>query len=396
MGRPSNKLAAVWAALVLILLFFGRGSAAGSLPLPKSFQDELESFRRKYGFPGATAAYMLPDGTTGVCAVGLADIEQDVPMTPGSRMLAASIGKSFVGATVLALAVEGRLGLDDSISIWLGDYSWFPRLPNHSGIVLRQLLNHTSGIPNHVESEKFKRDFRGLALNKDISPSPEQLISYVLDQPALFKPGKWWHYSDTGYLLVGLIIEKVTGRVFYEEVTGRFLKPLNLDLTTPSKQRKISELASGYMDRDKDFSLPSKTTAELEMMAWNPGVEWAGGGFASNSGDLVRWAGALFEGDAIEGEYLSDLLGAVPVGGDNSEAGYGIGVAVRRGGPLGPSYGHGGWIPGYCSSMRYYPEHRIAVAFQINTDIGVVDGPTSIVEEMEERLALTVMEAIND
>lgn len=368
-------------------------AVSGSMELRAQFESELQALHDQYRFPGATAAFILPDGTVEKFAVGRADLELNTAMSPESRMLAASIGKTFVGATVLALAEEGKLNLDDAISVWLSERPWFSRLPNCHQITVRHLLNHTSGIPNHVEDEQFIQAFHQTWQSSSNPFSPEDLIEFILDKPALFAAGKGWYYTDTGYLLLGLIIENVTGRSYYAEVTRRFLLPLHLTLTEPSDRKELAGLATGYTADDNIFGLPPKTTVEPGVMAWHPGIEWTGGGLVSNPGDLVLWARALFEGEAIEGNYLQHLLKAVPVSDDDSTVGYGIGVAVHQGGPLGPSYGHGGWIPGYCSSLRYYPEYGIAVAFQINTDIGIVDDSTPVIEEMESRLAAVVAKA---
>lgn len=367
---------------------------SNSLDMKTQFQSELEALHDQYRFPGATAAYILPDGTVGTFAVGQADIELDIPMTPESRLLAASIGKSFVGATVLALAQEGLLNLDDPVSRWLGNRPWFSRLPNHKTITVRQLLNHTSGTANHVDEEGFIQAFQEKWQTSSNPIPPEDLIAFVLDKPPLFKAGESWYYSDTGYLLLGLIIEKVTGQGYYEEVTRRFLEPLHLTLTTPSDRLELPGLAAGYMAEENAFGLPAKTTVNPGIMAWHPGLEWTGGGFVSNSKDLVVWAKALFEGRAIEGSYLDDLLQSVPISDDDPGTRYGIAVAIHENGPLGPTYGHGGWIPGYSSSLRYYPNYGIAIAFQINTDIGIVDHSTPVIEDMENRLAEVVVAGV--
>ena len=364
---------------------------ANSLALKARFQSELETLHDQYRFPGATAAYILPDGTVEVIATGLADIELQIPMTPQSRMLAASIGKTIVGATVVALAQEGALSLDDPISKWLGDRLWFSRLPNHDMITLRQLLTHSSGIANHVDVEPFIHAFRENWHATTNPFQPETLIAFVLDQPPLFKAGEDWYYSDTGYLLVGLIIEAVTGHSYYEEVTRRFLVPLSLTLTTPSDRLELPGLAAGYMVSDNDFDLPPKTTLRPGVMAWHPGIEWTGGGLVSNPKDLVVWAKALYEGHAIKGKYLEALMQSVPISDDDPDTRYGVAVAIHEKGHLGPTYGHSGWIPGYCSSLRYYPEYGIAVAFQINTDIDIVDHSTPVIEDVEIRLAKVVM-----
>ncbi len=363
--------------------------------MKQQFQAELDSLHSEYGFPGATAAYTLPDGEAQVVATGSADVEHEIPMTPGSRMLAASIGKTFVGATALDLVMEGTLQLDDPVSAWLGDRPWFSRLPNSETATLRQLLNHTSGIPNHVETREFTEAFAERWRSYTNPFPPSALIEFVLDRPALFEPGDGWAYSDTGYILAGLIIEAASGNRYYGEVSQRFLDPLNLNLTAPSDQFELPGLATGYLAPDNALNLPPRTTTRPGVMVWHPGVEWTGGGLVSNSKDLVIWARALFEGEAMEGPYTDKLLRSVPVDRNAPDIRYGLGVGIYQTGPAGPTYGHGGWIPGYTSSLRYYAEHRIAVAFQINTDIGIVDDSTPVVEEMETRLTQVVMEAVN-
>ena len=152
-------------------------------------------------------------------------------------------------------------------------------------------------------------------------------------------------------------------------------------------------LAVGYLAEDNAFGLPKKTITPSGSMAWNPAVEWTGGGLISNPRDLVVWAKNLFEGDAFDGNYLDDLLKGLPIDDSEPHTRYGLGVAIHEESRIGRSYGHGGWIPGYCSSLRYYPDYGIAVAFQINTDIGIVDSSARVVEAIEIRLAQIVMDA---
>ena len=380
-----KKLAANVLGILLLILIF-QSAFTEPMTLNEQIQSELTKLQKQYQFPGATAAYILPDGTIGTFAVGMVDLEQKIPMNPNSRMLAASIGKTFVGATILALVNDSLLNLDDPISKWLGDRSWFLRLPNNNTVTVRQLLNHTSGIPNHVEDEEFIKAMRDTLQSASKSIPPEDLIEYVLNKPPLFKAGEKWSYTDTGYLLLGLIIEKITGKSYYQEVTLRFLEPLQLTLTTPSDRLELSGLAAGYMADENIFGLPSKTTVSSGVMAWHPGLEWTGGGLVSNSKDLVVWAKALFEGKAINGDYIDNLLQSVPISEDETDVRYGTAVAIYLNGNFGSIYGHGGWIPGYSSSLRYYPEHGIAIAFQINTDIGIVDHSTSVIKDMENRL----------
>ena len=368
-----------------------KSGTADTNTLPENFQAALDSFQKNYGFPGATAAYVLKDGTPGIASTGLSDIETGTPMKVQSRMLSASIGKSFVGATVISLAQEGILDLDAPVSHWLGNKEWFCRLPNHNEISLRQLLTHNSGLPDHVHLESFAKAVSEKWQETGNPFSPDELIGFVLDLPPLFLAGKGWEYTDTGYILLGMVIEEATGISFYENIQTRFLDPLGLSHTAPADRRSLPGLAAGYTATDNPFGFPEKTIGPEGGMFWHPGLEWAGGGFVSNSGDLARWGWELFNGNAMKGEYLSELLNSVPVSEDTEYIRYGAGVAIYRKSPFGTVYGHGGWIPGYSSSLRYYADHGISIAFQINTDTGLENDSTSVIREMEAGLAGVVI-----
>ena len=355
-----------------------------------AFRAALDSMRDRYGFPGATAAYVWTDGLSGGAATGFADVEAERPMTPTSRMLAASIGKSFVAATAAALAHEGTLDLDIPIKCWLGDRSWFERLPNHNQITLRHLLTHRSGLPDHVHLNAFVEAVSSRWQEPDNPFPPDTLVQFVLGHPALFSPGDGWAYSDTGYILAGLIIEEVTGRDYYDLVQERFLTPLGLRHTSPSNSRTLPGLAAGYA-ADNPFGWPTKSTVAEATLAWHPGIEWTGGGLVSTSEDLAQWGAALFAGKALPEAALNQMMTAAPVDPDQPNVRYGTGVAVYRTGPFGPVYGHGGWIPGYVSSLRYYADYGVAIAFQINTDTGPTGDIGEVVQDMEARLAEVVL-----
>lgn len=146
-------------------------------------------------------------------------------------------------------------------------------------------------------------------------------------------------------------------------------------------------LAIGYVDRHNPFGMPQRTADAEGHLLWNPAVESAGGGFASTSQDLVRWGQLLFRGEALSATYLDRLLDGVPVAPDTPGILYGAGVAIHAETPRGPVYGHGGWIPGYVSSLRYYADHDVTVAFQVNTDMGFLDDSSDRVTVLEAALA---------
>ena len=340
--------------------------------LEACFQAELDRLREQAGFPGAVAAYLRPDGTTTTVATGLADQETGTPMMPSTRMLAGSVGKTFVSALVLHLVDQGTLDLDAPIATWLGDEPWFDRLPNGPDLTLRRLLNHSGGLLDHVYLDAF-----GAAIQEQLSAdepdldfafAPREMIAFVLDTEPLFPAGQGYSYTDTGYLLVGLVIEKATGSTYYDELQRRVLEPLRLAQTSPANRRDLPGLAAGYLAPDNPFGLPPKTLDD-GLMLLNPATEWTGGGLVSNPGDLVRWAQVLYEEKAFNGSYLSDLLGSVWEG-RRGRTRYGLGVAISET-ALGVTYGHSGWFPGYRTEMRYYADHGIAVAMQVNTDVNV-------------------------
>lgn len=350
------------------------------------FQAEIDRIQEQFGFPGMTAAYVLSDGTNATASSGLADIEAQVPMTDNTRMLAASTGKSFVGALSIALASEGRLALDEPVSRWLGKYNWFERLPNHESMTLRHLLTHSAGLPDHVHMEAFEKAFANVWQASENPFPPKRLVEFILDKKALFLAGQGWSYSDTGYILAGMIIEEVTGHPYYDEIRERFLNPLGLLDTSPANRRDLVSLAQGYLHADNPFMLPARTLDEKHHLHWHPGVEWTGGGLVSTSRDLAHWGAALFTGKALSGDNLSELFRSVAINSKDANVRYGAGVAIYTSDRFGPVYGHAGWIPGYISSFRHYPNSGITIAFQINTDKGVIDSDEDVLSLIEERM----------
>jgi len=286
-------------------------------------------------------------------------------MSPDSLQLAGSAGQSFTAAVVLSLAQDGVLGLDDKVSKWLAHERWIGRLPNHRDITIRTILNHSSGIPDHTQDERFLQTLRkGLRTNPDLRLSPAELVQFVLDKDALFAPGRRFAHSDTNYILAGMVIERASGSSCFGELVRRFLEPLQLSLTGPADRRGLPSLSTGYVGAGNPFGLPRKTVSR-STLAVNPMIQWTAGGLVSNPRDLARWAKVLYEEKALKKPYLEDLLGSVVT--DRQGRKYGLGVQIEDS-EFGPSYGHDGWFPGYRTRMTYFPKHKIAVAIQVNTD----------------------------
>lgn len=334
-------------------------------------QTVLDSLRAADRFPGATAAIVRPDGTLRAFATGWADREDSTRMRPDARMLGGSTGKSFAAAVVLGLAQEGYLDLDAPLGRWLGDRPWFDRLPNAGALTLRHLLRHQSGLADHIHDPDFaaavqhKMEAEGPAA----AMAPEQLVRFVLDTEPLFPAGTGYHYSDTNYILAGLVVEAVTDSAYYDVLRQRILDPMSLTHTAPADRPDLPGLAAGYIAGEAPFGLPPKVTQD-GVLVYNPATEWTGGGLVTNPQDLARWAKALYEGKALPGDYLGPLLDAVPKDAAQQarygpDVRYGLGVTIRAT-PLGLAYGHRGWTPGYLSIFEYYPARGVAVALQVN------------------------------
>ncbi|MBM4161108.1 MAG: beta-lactamase family protein [Ignavibacteria bacterium] len=324
-------------------------------------QAKLDSLHAVGQFPGATAGFALADGTTFGIATGYADLATKRKMAPTDLMLQGSVGKTYVAAIALQLIDEGRLSLDDKIEKHLGAEPWFKRLPNGPDITVRMLMNHTSGLVRYEFNEKFVHNLKS---DPDKFWKPEELVAYILDTQAPFAAGKDWDYSDTNYIVLGMIIVKITGKKYYDLLRERIFTPLKLQNTLPSDSRTIRGLVQGYAGTGNPFT-GTDEVIQNGKFAINPQFEWTGGGVASTTEDLARWGKMLYEGMVVDSSLLPMMFEGVPAKlGPNTK--YGLGVIIRQT-QFGISYGHSGYFPGYLTEMMYFPEMKVAIAVQVNT-----------------------------
>jgi D-alanyl-D-alanine carboxypeptidase len=352
--------------------------------LKKTLQMKLDEWHKAGNFPGATLGVVLADGESFGLAVGYSDRDAKTRMRPTDRMLAGSVGKTFAAATALQLVKEGRIGLDDKVEKYLGSEPWFSRLPNAKEITVRQLMNHTSGLVRYEFKPQFTKD---LTANPEKVWKPEELVAYLLDEKPPFGAGNGWDYSDTNYIVLGMIIERVTGGKFYDEATRRLLRPLKLRDTIPQDGLKLKGVVQGYAGPNNPFGGKDEMIHDGRF-AINPQFEWTGGGFASTSHDLARWAKMIYEGKAYSADLLPQVLDGVPAPMLGRESKYGLGVIIRKLPTGETSYGHSGFFPGYLTDVMYFPDSKIAIAVQVNTSVGRSLGkPLS-------RILLEMMEAV--
>ncbi|HEU4435501.1 MAG TPA: serine hydrolase domain-containing protein [Pyrinomonadaceae bacterium] len=372
--------------LLLTVVVQAQTGVSKKTALETALQTKLDEWHKAASFPGATLGVALANGETLSLAVGFSDRDAKTPMKPTDRMLAGSVGKTFAAATALQLVKEGKIGLDDKIEKYLGSEQWFSRLPNAKEITVRQLMNHTSGLVRYEFKEQFTKD---LTANPGKVWKPVELIAYLLDEKAPFEAGKGWDYSDTNYIVLGMIIEKITGRKFYDEANRRLLKPLKLDDTIPQDGPRLKGVVQGYAGPNNPFGGTDAMIVNGKF-AINPQFEWTGGGYASTASDLARWARMIYEGKAFSPELLPQVLDGVAAPMLGRESKYGLGVIIRKT-TLGTSYGHSGFFPGYMTDIMYFPEHKVALALQVNTSVGRSLGKPlgRVLVEMMEVIAAT-------
>jgi D-alanyl-D-alanine carboxypeptidase len=358
--------------LLAAILFFSfsvfaysqAASKSDTSDLRRKLQTKLDEWHKSGKFAGATLGVCLADENCFGLATGLSNLETKTQMKPSDLMLAGSVGKTYAAAVALQLIKEGKINLDDRIEKYLGQEKWFSRLPNAKDITVRQLMNHTSGLVRYEFKDQFTKD---LTANPDKVWKPEELVAYILDEKAPFEAGKGWDYSDTNYIVLGMIIEEVSGKKYYDLAKSRVLKPLKLENTIAQDSRAIKGLVQGYAGADNPFG---GTDAMIKdgKFAINPQFEWTGGGMATTAEDLARWAKLMYEGKAFDASLLPQMLDGYPAPMLGKEAKYGLGVIIRPT-RAGLAYGHSGFFPGYMTEMMYFPEHKIALAVQVNTSV---------------------------
>lgn len=331
-------------------------------------QRRLDRLRERYGIPGISAAIVLPDGSTWMGVSGLADVGSERPVTRSTSFAIASVSKTFTAALILALAAEGRIDLDAPVRRYL------PGLKKVSvKVKVRHLLDHTSGLRDYFFNATIDRS---LLSRPERRWSPALSMKYV--GKAYFEAGKGWHYSNTNYLVLGLLAEEVGGAPLAEQVRARFLAPLGLERTwyQPGEDA-LGDVAHGYR-----FTSPAPDAAPIDLSDGTPIVPFtsvvtaaaAAGGFASNARDLARWARALFDGDVLAPGYRAAMLDVAGTAALKSAIPYGYGVQVldidgRR------TIGHSGRLLGFRSDIRYLPDQGVSIAVLTNqsrTDPGVI------------------------
>lgn len=374
-------------ACLVALIVPAQSSQSPSVPeRTAAVQRYVDTWRAASGVPGVAVGVVLRDGTVVGVASGESDTSTHRAMLPTDLMLAGSTGKTLFAAVAVQLIEAGTLDLDAKISKYLGNREWFRRLPNGGDATVRQLMTHTSGIVRYEFDPKFTADLRAQPAK---SWKPEEQLAYLFDQKAPFAAGQGWEYSDTNYIVLGLIVEQLTGASYYDLIRQRFLGPLALRGVVPSDSRRIPGLANGYVGAG-DPILPAGPVVVDGSVVVNPQVEWAGGGFATNAVDLARWGHELYAGRALSAKARRLMIDAAVPAKLGAGSSYGLGVIVRAPSAAMSSvtWGHSGYFPGYMSELLHVVDDGTTLAIQINSSGPRTRGTASPLRVLQDVAAL--------
>jgi D-alanyl-D-alanine carboxypeptidase len=333
----------------------GSTVAAGS---PRIDPGELQRLLDQIVAAGAPGAAARVKDESGVqqAASGVADLRTGRRMRPGLTYRVGSVTKPLVATVVLQLVAEGRLSLSDTVDRWLPGI-----LPYGDQVTIRQLLNHTSGVPDYVV-EPLVRLYT-FPHGRFRAWRPRELVALIADQPPDFPAGTAWKYSNTGYVLAGLIVQAATGHKLGQELTRRIFRPLGLRNTFfPVNRPTIpGPNARGY-SIDPFTQEPGPL---LDFTVYNPSLAWGAGNLTSNLGDLARFFQALLGGRLLPGRLLAEMTTPVPTG--QPGFGYGLGLAIIET-PAGRLIGHDGAIPGFLNIVLSTEDGRRQLGIMMNEE----------------------------
>jgi D-alanyl-D-alanine carboxypeptidase len=331
----------------------------GAIP-DVALQARLDAIRLKYRLPGVSATIIWPDGRTWSGASGWADIAHHVKVFPGTAFSIGSVSKTFLATLVLELVHEGRLTLDDPVRHWL------PTAKVSTNVTVRELLDHTSGLYDFFGNPLI--DTALLARPKRVW-TPAMALGYM--KAPYCDPGTCWVYSNSNYVLLGQIVEQVTGRPVTTELRERFFDPLGLSRTfVQGVEPRRGTVATAYKLTGTPTSRGTTSLADGTGIAPFTSVVTAAGtagDIASSSVDLARWARALYGGAVLAPDSLAMMLDTSRSKQLHAAKLYGFGMeVVILGGRF--TVGHNGRLIGSRASIRYLPQSGFTVAVVTNQD----------------------------
>ena len=329
----------VASAMALATLAFATASEARmALPARGAIERVLGGYKAK-GVSDAVVLVARDDAPVFRASFGLANREWAIPNAPDVEFWIGSMTKQFTALAILQLAQDGKLSLDDPISrfVQAAPLAW-------RGITIRHLLSHTSGIPNHTSLPEW-------AAQTWLERSPEDLIGFVRDRPLDFAPGTKFQYDNTGYVILGFIVQKAGGQSLSDYLSARVFTPLGMTHTGFVGDQVLPRRASGY----------ERQGARWLADIWVSPIQGSGaGGIYSTADDLLKWDKALHDPKRLG---LTDLR---PMFTDQGHGfGFGYVVSTQDGHPV---WWHNGHVAGFSSIIARYPDDKLTIIVLCNDD----------------------------
>ncbi|MFF3376776.1 serine hydrolase domain-containing protein [Streptomyces sp. NPDC002680] len=365
-GPVNKRLVGMAAAIAVAAGAF----AAPAMAAPGERSGGHEATRKamnatvKDGVPGVALQAKDRHGVWKATA-GVGNLRTKQPRSAHDNFRAGSITKTFIATVLLQLEAEGRVSLDDTVDKWLPGVV---RGNGHDGrkITLRQILNHTSGIFNYTDDEYVQSEIflpENFFKNKYRTWTPDEIVGIAMGHQPEFAPGAGWGYSNTNYTLAGMVIQKVTGKSYGDEVRARVIEPLGLHGTyMPGTDHRVPQPSSRAYSQ-----LAENTTGKIyDVTEFNPSAANSAGEIISNPGDLNRFYSALLRGKVLPAKQLAEMKTTVPA--EVVDGRYGLGLIENELSCGVTIWGHSGGIHGSSSFAGTTADGKHSLAFNFNGD----------------------------
>jgi D-alanyl-D-alanine carboxypeptidase len=352
-GAPRAFALSLTMALLAVTATARAADVKTSDPFPHAKRAAIDdALAKAFGaskVPGVVVGIWIPGEGSYVATRGASDTKTRKPMRIEDHFRIGSITKTFTATLLLILADEKRLGLDDPVSKYV---AW---VPNGDKITLRMLADMTSGLHNYTEDDAWVKtafsDFKRVW-------TPRELVDVGIKHPPDFPPGQGWHYSNTNYVLLGMILEHVTGKKIQDSFDEKLFKPLKLKETSwPVGAALPNPYAHGTTVQTLDDRLDDATHR-------NPSWAFTAGELVSTMADLRTWIVSYATGSLVSPEMQKQRLTWMTMPPNTPERAYGIGIGIDHG-----WLGHTGELPGYNCSAFYLPDKKAVIVVMVNSDI---------------------------
>lgn len=307
---------------------------------------QLRAFGGKQPIPGVFIAVDVPGYAPYVKSVGYADLHARAGFKLPDKFRIGSNTKTFVVTTILQLVDEHRLRLDDPLT----KFNLGVKIPNGKNITVRELAEMRSGLFEAYDTPQFER----MNVTPQTRVSPQQIVRSAIAQKPLFAPGTKWNYSNTNYILLGMIIQAVTHDTVENQIRKRFLEPMGLNGTSfPTTPYMPTPYAHGY-------GLNAKGTWDDVSVDIPPSITWAAGAMISTVPDMTRWVKSYVLGTMNSKATQRQRLKCLPTG-KGPGLDFGLGIGCSNG-----WYGYTGGLPGYHTAAYYLPSKDITMIAFVN------------------------------